>query len=129
MSWLDSLGSYLVDGSFGVLGESLFLGAMPDGALVADPCLSILMEPGNVYFTAKPGVAVRQPMVELTARAASYTAAYALIESAWNSLQLISNQTIDGTKFMTVKSLGDITDQLRDENDRQVFTAHLEVWF
>lgn len=109
---LDDLGAYLVSQSLGVLGQTLFLGAMPleHPTLAAiDEVLALLETPGapalHVHSKAAPDV--ERPTVQVVVRGAphGYVAARTRAQDAFVALASVHNQTLGGNFYLEVVAL------------------------
>ena len=129
MSLLDDLAAKLVSDGVGVLETSIFVSSrsiLPDGD---GPYLSVY-ETGGVAPTRVQNAseaATQRPTAQIVARGASYTAARALAQAAYDSLDGIFNTTLSGTQYLSMKARQEPTDTGLDEKGRVRVTFNIDV--
>lgn len=124
-TWMEALAAHLVANSLGTEGVDLFVGMMNDTDQPG-PVLGLAMYKGTTRETM--GGHLDVPMLQVAVRAPSYKDAEARIVAARDLLRAITDQTIEGFRFVRVQPDGYVKDIQRDGKGRQMFTADFEVW-
>lgn len=128
MSWIESVASYLESQSLGTRGTTLFIGAMPDTAVVT----TLLTEnSGSIVETGKAGIALYQPQLQIRVRGAKedFTTPHSRILTIQSTLAGLADQTIDGTRFLRFKPTSTVLSLGQDVVLRWEFTVNFEVTY
>lgn len=104
MSTLTEIGDLLEapPNSLGVAGDTLFIGYRPDSP---DTVISVHQYPGDPpeYVQNSPSPNVEKVQIQVVARSHSYVEAETLAYRAWNKLASITNTTLGGTKYRSIR--------------------------
>lgn len=124
---LEALASRLVSASVATLATNLFLGHMPEEP---DTCLALFQYSGSTPRETlnTMSTTVEVPGLQVMARAAAYPSAYTLILQARDTLTNITNETIDGVRFLRVSANGAPDALGRDATERSMFSLALTVF-
>jgi hypothetical protein len=127
MSTLSELGDYLEDLGIGVQAVDLFLGSRPDEP---DTALIIYQYPGNApeYVQNSFSPIAEKPQIQVVSRAIRYEDADRRAAQAWAALAVITNATLGGTYYRSVRPNASPGLMGRDTNDRVLvfFNATVE---
>jgi hypothetical protein len=127
MSWIESIGTYLVNNNYGVAGTSLFIGQLPD----AGAAVLLTEYDGNIIETNASGIALYQPSLQIRVHGEpeDYTTPRDKIKAIQAALAGISNQTVSGTYFLRIKPSSTILSLGQDETLSFGFSANFEVTY
>jgi hypothetical protein len=127
MTTLTELGDYLEDLGLGTLATDLFLGSRPDAP---DEVTALYQYPGGppeyVQSSFSPIAEVVQ--IQVVTRAIAYEDADARASSVWSALAIITNATLGGTHYRSIRPNASPGLMGRDSNDRVLifFNATVE---
>lgn len=114
---LEELASCLVTAGLGTLGTDLFLGYQPD---TPDVCVS-LHETGGLaprYITNAPWPSVERPSVQVFVRDPLYLAARSRLSAIARTLNALTNTSVQGARYLSVRPLQAPISLGRDGNQR-----------
>jgi hypothetical protein len=127
MSTLTEIGDYLEGLGIGTLATDLFLGSRPDSP---DKVLVVYQYPGNApeYVQSAFSPSAESPQIQVVARAVKYEDADALASSAWSALAAVTNASLGGTYYRSIRPNSSPGTMGRDSNDRVLvfFNATVE---
>jgi hypothetical protein len=127
MSWIEAIAEYLEDNDYGVAGETLFIGQMPDsGAAI------LLTEyDGNIIETYASGIALYQPSLQIRIHGEpeEYTTPRDTLKTIQAALAGITNETVNGVYFQRIKPSTTILSLGQDEALAFMFSANFEVTY
>jgi hypothetical protein len=131
MAVCDDLAAHVEGLAIVTRGTDMFLGRLPTEpseccALVeysGDPPLRNQSE-GAARSGAQSG---ERPRVQLLCRATDYDTGRSLIQSIWQALDGIVNQTVNGTFYVRVSAINSPFFLMRDDNERWIFAANFSV--
>ena len=127
MSIGEELATYLAAQSVGVSGETLFVGRLPDAPVQATAIIEYPGAPGE-YIQEQPRVAIEKPHVQIQCRAATYPLGRTLINTAYQAIDAIRNQTLSGTRYLGGFPIQPPFVLERDANELVVFAFNAELW-
>lgn len=129
MAILDDLGAFLATAGVGTVGTNIFLGRLPDDP---DKCLALFESPvqggPQDTFGRDTAPVYELPGLQVQSRAATYTEARSFIQSAWNELVKIGNETLTATYYLRCEPLESPVPLDRDDAERMKFKADFRVW-
>lgn len=116
MATLDELKAYLVT-ALVADDDVIFMGSSPD---FPDDVLVIFEYPGNApeYVQNSFDPAVEKPQIQVVARSKRYELAKAMADKAWVALARVTNTTLSGTRYRSVRPNGSPGLVGRDSGDR-----------
>jgi len=126
MSWISSIATHLENEGIATAGEDLFVGFSPD----ADGTIILLTEvSGQIMETQGIALAVQKPQLQVMTMGDpfDYVNPKAKIESIQSLLANITDSTIDGTHFLSIRPNGTINALGQDDTQAFQFTANFEV--
>ena len=114
MSTLSELGDYLEGKS---IGAPVVLGSMSDDP---DTVVALYEYPGGPpeYVQESQSPVAEVVQIQAVARAVAYQDASALISRVWSALAVVTNMTLSGTKYRSVRPNNSPAVLRRDSNDR-----------
>ena len=128
---LEDLGVYLEGLALVTVGTDLILGHMPSSPKV---CCALLEYGGDPPLRNQSEGAARsgaqsgeRPRIQLLCRSDSYVTGRGLIQSIWEALDGVVNQTINGTSYVRIASLQSPFFLEFDENKRYLFAVNFSV--
>jgi len=126
MSWISSIATHLENEGIATAGEDLFVGFSPD----ADGTIILLSEvSGQIMETQGTALAVQKPQLQVMTMGDpfDYVNPKAKIEEIQTLLANITDSTIDGTHFLSIRPNGTINALGQDDTQAFQFTANFEV--
>jgi kynurenine formamidase len=126
VSWIESIATYLDDQGVATIGTDLFVGFMPD----ADGTIVLLSESeGAIMETQGTALAVQKPQFQVMTVGDSfdYVNPKNKIEQIQSLLANLSNVTLSGVEFLSIRPQGTINALGQDDNQAFQFTANFEV--
>jgi len=126
MSWISSIATHLENQGVATAGEDLFVGFSPD----ADGTIILLSEvSGQIMETQGTALAVQKPQLQVMTMGDpfDYVNPKAKIEEIQTLLANITDSTIDGTHFLSIRPNGTINALGQDDTQAFQFTANFEV--
>lgn len=126
MSWIGSIATHLQNEGVATAGTNLFIGFSPD----ADGTLVLLSEvSGQIMETQGTALAVQKPQLQVMTMGEpfDYVNPKAKIEEIQTLLANISDSTIEGTHFLSIRPNGTINALGQDDTQAFSFTANFEV--
>lgn len=128
-NWLESIQDHLVANSLGTLESDLFIGGLEDGDDIGDPTTSIAPYSGLPGIeTMVEGYAVKQPSLHVAVRGTGFLPVYDRIIAIRDLLQKVTDQTVQGTKFIRIApTTSDPMYLNRDKNGRHMFSINFSV--
>ena|SRR5262245_21148168 len=125
MPVLDDLGIFLQDNGFGLLGQSLFLGMIPQdapGSGVQDQILGLFEAPGlpprNTHDLLGPSVEMARIHLRFRGAPFGYETARGMAGEAYKLLGSVVNQTINGVFYQQITVLNGPFGMPQDEWNR-----------
>jgi len=126
MSWIGSIATHLQNEGLGTAGTDLFVGFSPD----ADGTIVLLSETsGSIMETQGTALAVQKPQLQVMTMGDpfDYVGPKTRIESIQTLLANITDSTISGTHFLSIRPNGTINALGQDDTQAFQFTANFEV--
>ena len=126
MSTLSELGDYLEGLGVATSAVDLFLGSRPEEP---DTVLVLYQYPGGPpeYVQSSFSPIAEAMQIQVVARALKYEDAEALCYAAWTALAPITNATLGGTFYRSVRPNASPSLLMRDPNDRVLFFFNATV--
>ncbi len=126
MAVLDELGAYLQAQGVGVVGRDLFLGLRPEQP---DECLTVAEYPGNAstYFQNVSSPVLESPQIQISSRSIDYQSARSRAKSAWDALGVVTNQTLSGVRYISIRPSSPVAMIGRDSNGRALIGFNCTV--
>lgn len=129
---LTDLGIYLEQQQVGKRGVDLFLGTRPEDP---EQLLAIHEYPGQApeYQNdgSTPGPSREHPQVQVMGRGRDYEMVRAMVQLAWVALSRVTNQVINGTRYLEIRPSSSPALIGRDASDRVLIgfnaSVHKEV--
>jgi hypothetical protein len=125
---LESLAARLQSASVAVPGTNLFIGIMPE---TPDVCVALYEYAGAAPLEVfrDMGETLERPSVQVIVRSSrnDYPTARTLIKNVRDTLTNITDETINGVRFLRVNQISAINAVGTDANDRPEFTLSLQV--
>lgn len=128
---LEDLGVLLEGLALVTVGDDLILGHMPSSPSL---CCALLEYGGEAPLRNQSEGAAgagaqsgERPRIQLLCRSASYTAGRSLIQTIWQALDGVVNQTINGTGYVRIAALQSPFFLDFDDNKRYLFAANFAV--
>ena len=127
--FLDEIATRLAAQSVGTVGTNIFKGSramIPNGD---GPYLSLTetggTAPGRIHnvATAHP----QRPSAQVAVRAKNYATARAMAHAAYNALDGVSNTTLSGTFYQSIRAMQEPTDIGTDSIERVMIVFNIEV--
>ncbi len=103
----------------------LFLASQPEEP---DTCVTLSDTGGfapDVSFSSSEGI--RKPTIQALSRADTYVLAYSNLELIFNYLQALHNQTINGTRYISIFATSDALPLGRDKRDRILLSQNYRI--
>lgn len=100
---------YLEDQSIGTIGTSIFVGYMPDAPA---KCLTVYEYAGMEPERTHDGRVVRRPGLQIRARGSvngDFSEVRAMLQSAEDVLDVLTNQSIEGTFYRSIRAAQSVT--------------------
>jgi hypothetical protein len=120
MTIIEQVGTYLDDNGVGSLGQTIFLGNMPDQP---DSCIAVIetvgLAPSIDIPTSKPGF-------QVLVRSVDYDDGYNTTKAIKRLLHQFMNDTLvgDGDYFFSIFLVSDGGSIGRDSNGREIFSTN-----
>lgn len=125
---LEALAARLQSASVAVAGTNLFIGILPESP---DVCVGLYEYAGAppLEVFRDMGETLERPSVQVIVRASrnDYPTARNLIKGVRDTLTNITDETINGVRFLRVNQISAINAVGTDENDRPEFTLSLQA--
>ena len=128
MTWIESVSTYLQSQSLGTEGTSLFIGMMPDTAVLT----TLLTEnSGEIIETNQSGIALYQPQLQVRVRGVKedFTTPHARILTVQDTLAGLGDSTLSGVRILSIRPTSTVLSLGQDTNLRWEFTANFEVTY
>lgn len=124
---LDDVGTFVASAANLTLGTNLFLSLMPDQP---DDCTVIYEFTGMApaYSMGRDLPAIEMPRIQVVCRSTSYSSARTRIDSIWQALQGIRDETLTATTYLAFTALGSPEPLARDASQRERIGATFQVW-
>ena len=107
-----------------IFGTNLFIGAMPD---YPDLCACLYDTGGPPPDEAVMGTYYPTFQARVRDGAGGYKTGYALAQSIRNALHGLTQQTVNGTRYIYMYATSDILHVGKDEKDRPLFTINFRA--
>lgn len=126
MATLDELADYLAIQGCGTVGTDLFKGVRPDAP---DTLLALYEYTGNMpeYVQSSYAPTWEKPQIQVVARSASYDVARELAGKAWDALAPLTNATLSGTRYRSVRPNGSPALIMRDAHNRSIVGFNVSI--
>lgn len=118
---LDDIKDYLVSNGIGVFGTDIFIGTLPPSP---DDCIALFEyagEPPDLHWDGE------YPGLQVMARGAKYPTARAKIEQVKNLLHGVTEEVINGTRYLLIHARHSPETLGKDENGRQLFVVNFRI--
>jgi hypothetical protein len=107
---LDEIGAFLEAEGIGIIGQTLFLGFMPQdepGTGSQDAIVSVIEIPGQGPRAAHDNTRYELPYLQIATRGApyGYQAARQKAQEVWDALEGLANTALSGTAYLLVEAL------------------------
>lgn len=118
--------TYLAQQGHGTYGTDLFRGGLP-----ADPTAAVAVIPtvglADDYIQESSDPAYQNPRFQVLVRAATYDAAEVKAEAVYAALARVTNTTLSGTRYLSLRPLQQPFLLRRDENRNVEFTFNCQA--
>jgi len=125
---LDEVGAYLEGQNVALKGQNLFLGTRPEDP---DEILYVLEYPGMPPEYQNDGQSTgpvrEQPQLQVTVRGRDYESARRLIQNAWLALNRVTNVTLSGKFYQSIRATSSPALIGRDQSDRVLLSFNASV--
>ena len=128
---LEDLGVYLEGLALATVGTDLILGHVPPSPSL---CCALLEYGGDQPLRNQSEGAAgsgaqsgERPRIQLLCRSETYTGGRSLIQSIWQALDGVVNQTINGTFYVRMAAIQSPFLVELDDNNRYLFSANFNV--
>jgi Bacteriophage minor capsid protein len=106
---LDEIGAYLQAEGIGIIGQTLFLGSMPQdepGTGAQDAVLALIEIPSRPPMRTHDLTLLELPRLQVQTRGApyGYPAARLKAQDAWNALEAVTNQMLSGITYLRIET-------------------------
>jgi hypothetical protein len=109
-------------------GTNLFAGTLPETPI---ECVALFenlsMPPVETHGDGTRPV-IEKPRLQVIVRSTNYSSGRVLIDSVWEQLQVVSNDTLSGVRYFRIASSDSPTLLNRDANQRPLFSCNFDVW-
>jgi len=107
---LDEIGAFLEAEGVGIIGQTLFLGSMPQdepGAGSQDAVMAVIEIPGQGPRKAHDQTLYELPYLQIATRGSpyGYQAARQKAQDAWDALDGVANMALSGTTYLLIEAL------------------------
>lgn len=117
---LDDIGQYLQQQNIGLLGTDIFLSQLPD----LDNCIALFEYGGEAPELHSN---IEKPRLQVMVRNVDYQTGRTTIEQMKNILHGLSEQIINGKRYLLIKALQSPEFLGYDENNRAEFVCNFEI--
>ena len=125
---LESLAARLQSASVATVGTNLFIGILPE---TPDVCIGLYEYAGAapLEVLVDNNATLERPSIQVIVRASrnDYLTARTLIKNVRDTLTEITDETIEGVRFLRVNQNSAINSVGMDDNDRPEFTLSLQA--
>ena len=123
---LDEIGGYLQTNQVGKLGETIFLGILPDAP---DDVIAIYEYGGEqpYYVHDKVGISYDTPRVQFVVRSSSYSTARQTADTLYKLMGRCVNKVVGGTYYVAIQPLQPPFLLNRDANQRVLIAFNAQV--
>lgn len=127
MSLLDDMAVHIAAAASLTVGTNLFKSLLPDSP---DECTAIYEFAGSqpIFSMSQDLPAIEQPRIQVVCRSVSYATARSRMETIWQSLCGIRDETVNGVAYLCVMPLGSPEQGGRDSAQRERVTTTFQVW-
>jgi hypothetical protein len=120
---LDEIGAFLEAEGIGIVGQTLFLGSMPQdepGLGSQDAVTAVIEIPGQGRVSAHDLAKYELPHLQIATRGTpyGYPAARQKAQAAWDALDGVANAALSGTTFLLIEALQSPYYLRTDDNNR-----------
>jgi hypothetical protein len=128
---LDEIGAYLEAEGVGIIGQTLFLGSMPQdepGTGSQDAVMALIEIPGRGALRAHDKARIDLPRLSIRTRGMpyGYPAARQKAQEAWNALEALTNQPLSGVLYLRSTPQGEVFWLRTDDYQRPYFLFDIE---
>jgi hypothetical protein len=107
---LDEVANYLQAEGIGIIGQTLFMGSMPQdepGTGSQDAVMAVIEIPGQGPRVAHDNTRYELPHLQIATRGApyGYQAARQKAQDAWDALEGLANTPLSGTTYLLIEAL------------------------
>lgn len=124
---LDDIGSFVASAASLTLGTNLFLSLLKDQPDEATAIYEFAGE-SPAYGMGQDLPALYKPRIQVITRSLSYPTARSRMETIWQALQGLRDESISGTYYLAVNALGQPEQIGRDSLQRERMMANFQVW-
>jgi hypothetical protein len=118
---LDDMGQYLQEQSIGLLGTDIFLSLLP---AEIDNCIALFEYAGEAPELHSN---IEKPRLQVMVRNVDYQTGRMTIEQVKTALHGLSEQIINGKRYLLIKALQSPEFLGYDENNRAEFVCNFEI--
>ncbi len=118
---LDDIKDYLETNNIGTFGADLFIGQLPPSP---DDCIALFEYAGEPPDLHWPG---EYPGLQVICRGNKYNACRGKIELVKNTLHGVTEEIINGTRYLLIQARQSPESMGKDENGRQLFVINLRI--
>lgn len=107
---LDEIGAYLEAEGIGIIGQTLFLGSMPQdepGIGSQDAVMALIEIPGQPRIASHDLTKYELPYLQVATRGTpyGYPTARQKAQDAWNTLDGLANTSLSGVTYLLIEAL------------------------
>jgi hypothetical protein len=107
---LDEIGAFLEAEGVGIIGQTLFLGSMPQdepGTGSQDAVMAVIEIPGQTRVAMHDLAKYERPYLQIATRGApyGYPAARLKAQEAWDALDGVANTALSGATYLLIEAL------------------------
>lgn len=121
MALLDDIGSLLVTASVVTVDWPLFKGHVPTSP---DNLVAVFEYAGNPLDIVWAG---ERPSVQVRVRSKGYQSGQSKASAALSALHGVSEQVVNGKRYLLILARQSVTHDGKDENDRDEFVVNFDV--
>lgn len=128
---LDEIGAHLQAEGIGVIGQTLFLGSMPQdepGTGSQDAVLAVVEIPSRPPVRNHDLAVLELPRLQIQTRGApyGYQAARQKAQDAWEVLDSVTNQVLSGATYVRIEAQRSVYWLRTDDNNRPYLLFDIE---
>jgi hypothetical protein len=106
---LDEVGAFLEAEGVGIIGQTLFLGSMPQdepGTGSQDAIMAVIEIPSRPVLRNHDKALLELPRLQIQTRGApySYPVARQKAQDAWEALEAVTNQVLSGVTYLRIET-------------------------
>ena len=128
---LDEIGAYLEQEGIGIIGQTLFLGSMPQdepGTGSQDAVMAVIEIPSRPVLRNHDKALLELPRLQIQTRGApySYPVARQKAQDAWDALEAVTNQVLSGVTYLRIETQRSPYWLRTDDFNRPIFLFDVE---